>query len=496
MNAIIPSNDTAKRLRDAIEDGVLQGTDADRAEQFISRLKSPVRVAIMGPRRSGKSSVLNLLAGAHVAQAGLTLPTLQLTYGPTKTTCVSPKGERRTVLGTNPEDFAKGRPIFIEMQRDLSALQTVALLEVVADGTLEQRAKAVSWASKRCDIAIWCTSTFDAEEQAVWSRMPDALRKHAYLVLTRADELGDATSVRNRLQSLNEVAANNFATLRPIAAPMGLRAILDNGNIEPSDFAKSGAQALVEDILGKVNAGRQKVRDAAQALLDEKVSAAPVLSPVVDSPSEGIAVAGDETQPDRAVPDEKAEIEVANDATIARLRTLLDEPDSPEPAQKTTTAPTNTSPEVATAQKEPKRADVVDADVDAFVFDNGKSEEPQAETPEQAAPLSELARQTLENVVQYLTDRGAELSGDLAEQGHEGIQGVMSGLLEDALWLTDYLSDPSLSDVSVLDDTRSAANDIADLIQLMEMENNAAATVEAGLLLLQAKRDMQSLLAA
>ena len=68
------------RLRHALQAGHLTGKQEARGEALLSRLVSPVRVAVLGQRRSGKTSVFNVLAGSVVLPSDLRLPTAQLMW--------------------------------------------------------------------------------------------------------------------------------------------------------------------------------------------------------------------------------------------------------------------------------------------------------------------------------------------------------------------------------------------------------------------------------
>ncbi|MEM6340075.1 MAG: hypothetical protein AAF729_02900 [Pseudomonadota bacterium] len=458
MNAVNQTLDIADRLREGIENGLFDAQATERAEAFISRLKSPVRVAVMGHRRSGKSSLVNVLAGAPILPDGLPLPTLQATHGDVeKTVCTYPNGTKKTFPTVVPADLVSGDPIYIEMVRPLNALRTVSLLEVVMDGTLQERAKALAWAAKRCDIALWCTSEFDAEERALWGSLPAGLKSHAFLVLTRADTLGDTDAIKARLAEVSSAAKNAFFQVRPIASNMALNAIKPDGRIDTDGFTRSGAKALVGDVLQKVKQGRQGVRDAAEAFFQP-------YSPTPEA----------ETQPE---------------ATTEELAKPAVEPVATEPVAK--------EPVAKDVRKAPEDLDVRAADSapsptdDDFVFVSEKSKK-----PAKSKPLAPELRQSIQSVITYISDRGIELATDVRAGGDKAAPDVMAGLLDDAIWLTEFLSDPAFSNETAVDPIKNTAHDIADLIQLMEMEKSPAATIDAVCLVLQIKRDMRVLLAA
>ncbi|MEO0830359.1 MAG: hypothetical protein AAFY03_07835, partial [Pseudomonadota bacterium] len=171
-----------ERLRAALNGGHLGLKATERAERLLSRLTSPVRLAVMGPRGAGKSSLLNVLAGSDVVPVDIKLPTLQLTWNEeAETRCTYADGSKKTFISPKARDLARDAPIFIEMERPLDVLQQVAMLEVVMSGNINDQARAVTWATQRCDIIVWCTQEFNEEEQSLWSRVPEAMRQHAFL---------------------------------------------------------------------------------------------------------------------------------------------------------------------------------------------------------------------------------------------------------------------------------------------------------------------------
>jgi len=268
---------TEDRLREALTEDTLPPAKSQRAERLLSRLVSPVRLAILGPKDVGKTSLFNLLAGAPVLPVGAGLPTAQLSWGhEARTVCLTPDGSRRDVDAANARALVDGRAMLLELQRALPALRRVALLEVVMDGSEDAQRKALAWAAKRCDMAIWCTRAFQETEQRLWASMPKALQGHALLVMTHADTLGDQGAVKRQLDDITKTAGRSFQTIRPLSARQALDAIAADGSIHAETWKRTGAQALITAVLETVQAGRAKVREAAEALLRESVPSAAV----------------------------------------------------------------------------------------------------------------------------------------------------------------------------------------------------------------------------
>ena len=190
MKDYAPDETVIDRLRIALETEVLPKAARDHAAHLLKRLSSPVRVTLLGRPESGKSELVNMFAGRRILPKDAKLPTLELTFGlAEKITVTGSKGQNTVLESLDFESAAKGSPAFIRAELPLPIFERISLLEVVTDGTGEELQSAVDWAVRRTDIALWCTQFFSEEEQSLWSRVPDSLKDHAFLVLSKADVL-------------------------------------------------------------------------------------------------------------------------------------------------------------------------------------------------------------------------------------------------------------------------------------------------------------------
>lgn len=442
----LSSAEVADRLRDVLEADYLNDDLTDRAEALLSRLASPIRLAVMGPRRTGKSTLFNVMAGAPVLPAGEPLPTAQLMHGDgAETICTYGNGDRRTFGAATAEELSNPYPIFIEMTRNLPALKRVALVEVVMDGSFEEKEKAMAWAMKRCDLVLWCTSEFGPDERTLWADAPDAMKQHSFLVLTKADQLGGKSEIVDRLSELKNLSDGQFSAIRPVSSNAALKAL--QGSVDKDALQKSGAQSLISGVLSEMEKGRAAIRDAALKL-------------IADNPQE--------TEDDVAdLSDIMADVEKAPEVSLEDELSAIEEEFSDIVAEEVSETENN-APEKAVSVAVAPGSDTI----------------------------SKETRESLESVITYLNDRGNEFLAKLEADEKSGLDYVMQSLLDDAIWLTDFLAEPFHSEDPPIADLRRTATDTADLIQLMEMERNDSATVDATCLILQVKREMQGLLAA
>ncbi|MEK6215720.1 MAG: hypothetical protein N2B03_00735, partial [Boseongicola sp.] len=207
-------------------------------------------------------------------------------------------------------DFAsaiKCNPAFIRAEMPLPILSRVSLLEVVTDGAVSELQSAIDWAVRRTDIALWCTQYFNDEERKLWSRVPDSLKDHAFLVLAKADKLSAENALSGKISDLETVVAEEFHSLFAVATLQAINAHRKDGSVDESVYHASGGGALSAEILRHAERGRRADFDSAHLFLsryqirdvassekpatsvakgDEAVQAAPKTRPVSTAVSE------------------------------------------------------------------------------------------------------------------------------------------------------------------------------------------------------------------
>ncbi|MEO0819384.1 MAG: dynamin family protein [Pseudomonadota bacterium] len=298
-----PRTDMAAPLRDV----------SPAALARLTRLaERPVRVALMGEFSSGKSTLLNVLAGREVAPTQVVathVPSLWLQAGAGPDTLLMPDGARLPADG----DWAR--------HPRLDAAAAVCLggyaglpggcefidTPGISDPLLA--ADALDWVERRADIALWCTPAPQAwrqTEKLAWLARTARLRRRGILVVTQADRLkpSDLDRVLGRL--LDETA-EHFAEILSVAAP--LAASGDDG------WARSGVAGLVDTILAEASA----VKAERAALLARYRAVEPVL------------VLTSEHSADAAAPAEPAALPSAAEALAIWDRAVADTPPESPP---------------------------------------------------------------------------------------------------------------------------------------------------------------------
>ena len=434
----------------AIDDTVIETLEAalasdslpvaarDYATHLLRRLGSPVRVSVLGLPGSGKSELINMFVGQRLFPKDARLPTTEIVHGDTPRMTVTgadgkvvseDKIELDKISGTNAA--------FLKLELAAPILKRISLLEVVTDGTAAELSSAIDWSVRRTDIALWCSQVFDEDEQVVWRRVPDSLKDHAFLVLTKADQLSAEKSLSKRVAALETVVAEEFHSLFAVATLQAITAHRGDGAIDESMYHASGGGALTAEILRHAERGRRADFDGAHMFL--------------------------------------ARYKIKPQAASAKTRLKATEPsaaEAPAPAPAPTPAP----------QPQPAPAPVAKAD------------------PPQPAPVMEQV-EAVENVtlfadaVRFLKRRGDNLSETAAALG----EGNAKGLVDQCVNAVEYLVDLFSQDDSGCPSADAFIDELAeaaDMMVLMQLEDGDGAAADAATLLLQLRRDMEMKLAA
>lgn len=441
------SNKIQDALAQAVEAHCLPTDAQDRAEKLLARLREPVRLALMGMPGAGKSKLLNLLVGDDIVADGVRLPTLQLVHGnEPQATCTLPDGSQQTVMHADGTEIAKLDPMFVEMALPLPALGKISVLEIVAPKDRTALLRASKWGAKRCDVALWCTEQFDQTEQEIWAQMPDLIKDHAFLIVTKADELRAAQTLDATLDAARHIAADEFNKILAIATTDALAARNADGTVNKDQMRSSGGLALISAVLKHVELGRQSTVDMAEILLLQHED---LLKTNAQAPA----------------PEEKTE-SVAPDTAASQQ--------SPAPTPKPIVAQNETQPAVEAPAEHPA---------------------PPAQN-DTVITLHPETRDAYEHVLAYIIDQSRDMISLVERSGETSPSEIMSKTVEHMQWLSDYLNENGDDSDQALIRARDTAMDAADLVQLMQMEKRDSAAIEALSLLIQIKHELQSDLAA
>ena len=438
------------RLLGALDSDALPPAALDYAKHLLNRLTQPVRISVFGTPKSGKSELINMFVGNQLIPKDAQLPTTEFTWGDSEAMMVtSADGETKKLDHVDLEAVSGSNAAFLRVELPAPILKRIRLLEVVTEGSAAELESATDWAVRRTDIALWCTQDFDATEQSVWSRVPDGLKDHAFLVVTKADILSAQKALSQKVAALESIVAEEFHSLFAVATLQAIRA-QSGADVDDAMLQASGGSALSSEVLRHAERGRRADFDSAHMFLARyQIKDVPV------APTEPKASV--ETTP---APAEEAEPIVEK---------------APAPEQEPTPAPEPTVVEVA-PQPEPKPAA---APVAAAV--------PEAVPVENTKIFIEAAH--------FLKRRGEGLTQTVATLSEGEPNDIVGQCINSVEHLVDTFSQDE-SGCEAADAFIDDLSDAADLMVLMQAEAGDAPAADAVTLLLQLRRDIEMQLAA
>jgi energy-coupling factor transporter ATP-binding protein EcfA2 len=303
---------TIARLEQAIASGVMPPEANNLAERICKRLRSPVRLAIMGPQGAGKSQLLNFLAGADVIPKDARLPSTLIAWGEAeKVDCTLANGKVKSLKSFDIEEINQLKPVFVRRKMPLPMLKSISLLEVVTGTKEAEQKRALAWAARSTDIALWCTQEFTEAESELWNTLPSILQDHSFLIQTKADRLKDKSTRENQLEMLRSAASDQFYSVHQIETLRALAARDEDGEIADNMLAQSGGQDLHQAVMKAIDEGIQASLDGAVILFARyDISENAMAAPVAPVPEE-------QKQAD-APPDEPTELLVPKQAPTPR----------------------------------------------------------------------------------------------------------------------------------------------------------------------------------
>lgn len=282
----------AQRLGRALDRGLLPaGGPAEAAERLIERLERPARIALLGLPGSGKSSILNLLVGTVVVPETLRLPTIIVQHGTTaRMICTLTDGSTKILPGSDLAEVLALAPALVTVELDLAALKVISLLEVSAGPIEAEQKRAATWASKRADIVVWCTTSYLPKEQVVWESLPDSVKDNSFMFLTKVDLLGSRQQASAMHDRVELRAGEEFRQILSVSAKEARAAVPPGGPVNRDLFRESGAAAVIAAIKTRVQSGRRADTDTAELLLARHVEASELVARRFAEPGEAANV--------------------------------------------------------------------------------------------------------------------------------------------------------------------------------------------------------------
>lgn len=289
--------EVAVRLKDALAQGAIPTQYLTWAQRLLKRLETPVQLVVIGPRRSGKSALIDMLMGQSIIGSSPAAGLIEIAYGHDARAEIhrANAGAPQPVVTTHEgllsdhvtADHAASGPSPLRLRQSLpdSRLRKFNVAEISLSGSADEQAAILEQAAQFADVMIWCSPVFTPQEQGLWSNVPEQRKDHAFLVLSMADQLIMRDRLSEQMESLADVAAEDFLGLYPVAAIQGLNA-QRGGTGQPGHppglnrplWHQSGGKRLYEDVMQQIELGRTADIDQALAVLaqsDTRLPATP-----------------------------------------------------------------------------------------------------------------------------------------------------------------------------------------------------------------------------
>lgn len=275
------------QLHSALESGHVPRRQKAFGEEILTHLTDAVRVVVLGRPGSGKTSLINMMLGGDVIQPPQGVPVVDVTYGASAQVTVTwADGTSETHAGHALADQVQGA-VRVTYALPIDSLKTLAFVEVTQPKDPAAQEALMQTALQEGQVFVWCSEGFDGAEQAIWDAVPDAIKDHSFLALTKADRHIMTGGLADRLAALEETAAEAFLGLHPVATLHALKARA-GGEAQQELWAASGGQDLVAAVEAQVRKGRAADLDQARVLLaqlGDVVEAAGVSVPSATTPA-------------------------------------------------------------------------------------------------------------------------------------------------------------------------------------------------------------------
>lgn len=230
--------------------------DTEEAEALAHPEDTPrrkPRLAIMGEFSAGKSTLSNLLLGAHPLPEKVTATRLSPVWivqgeGTPVAIPVENEDDEQPISLEDMDQLDVDATRYVRLSMDSSILEHCDLIDF--PGISDPNMDSAVWERMlpEVDLVLWCTHATQAwrqSEAAAWNMVPAAIRARSMLLVTRFDKL---TCDRDRDRVLARIATETqdlFTGIYPLSLLQALKAV-DTEDDEAWD--QSGARRLADDL--------------------------------------------------------------------------------------------------------------------------------------------------------------------------------------------------------------------------------------------------------
>ncbi len=263
------------QLSETLAAGLIPRQYADWSRRLLTRLQKPVQVVVIGLPGSGKSALIDMLLGEQVLGQGPSAGMIEITYGPeARAEIEGSDGRIQSLAGRLSEHSFAGEDesALLRLRQELPDLRLrgMSLTEIALCGAPARQSAIMKQAVAYADILLFCSADYSGPEQALWAAVPEEKKDHGFLVLTMADRRIMRGTLKDTLARMEEVAAQEFLGLYPLAAIQGLTAQVgrrEGAGVDRQLWHSSGGKRLYDDLMHQIDLGRTSDLDQAEMLL-------------------------------------------------------------------------------------------------------------------------------------------------------------------------------------------------------------------------------------
>lgn len=265
----------ASRLDETLCSRAIPPQIRDWGKRLLDHLRRPVRIVVTGVPGSGKSSLINMMLSRNVLGASTAIPVIDIAYGPEPRVLFELEDGRSVESPGLLADFRVPEKV-IRARQELPdpSLRGQCYRELGLGQAPEIGRRILSAAMKDADIVLWCTNSFGEIEQSLWRAVPDEVKDHSFLVVTRADRQMMWGVLSKTIATLEPIVSEEFLGLYPVATLQGLSALTAGSEPDMALWHSSGGKSLCAEVATQVASGRTADLDQAQAFLSQFADAA------------------------------------------------------------------------------------------------------------------------------------------------------------------------------------------------------------------------------
>ena len=220
------------------------------AQDFRARLVTPIRIAVAGLGRSGKTTLIHLLLGEElltVDARNYRLPPIEIRHGSVEQTRAGWWDRNdMTFDGLALSTALSQKPDVVSLILEHDLLRECRLIDVSdfdSDATISEGLFALT---KLADMVIWCVNAgagWTAQDRAIWDRVPRALQRRSMMALTHTEGMTEA-EVLHLHQSVTAAVGTGFAAVLPVASVLAWQAVERTAEDPEAVWHASGADDL------------------------------------------------------------------------------------------------------------------------------------------------------------------------------------------------------------------------------------------------------------